>query len=95
MDKEISIKNKMTASERFRRYLAGEAVDRCPVIEWAPWWHLTVKRWQGEGLPENVNTVEKIQDYFGLDKCLQTMGGYFTSDTPRPQGEGRGINESE
>ena len=24
----------MTAAERFRRYLAREPVDRCPVIEW-------------------------------------------------------------
>lgn len=33
----------MTASERFAAYLAGKEVDRMPVIEWAPWWDLTVK----------------------------------------------------
>lgn len=32
----------MTASERFRRYLAGEEVDRCPAIKWAPWWNMTL-----------------------------------------------------
>ena len=46
----------ITASERFRKYLAGEPVDRCPCIEWAPWWKLTVERWKDEGLPENLNT---------------------------------------
>ena len=35
----------MTAAERFRAYLKGEALDRAPMIEWAPWWHLTVNRW--------------------------------------------------
>ena len=30
---------KLTASERFARYLAGQSVDRMPAIEWAPWWH--------------------------------------------------------
>ena len=85
----------MTASERFRKYLAGETVDRCPAIEWAPWWRLTVERWHGEGLPEELRTVEQIQEFFGLDKCLQTHGRYRTSSTPRSPGEGIGIIEDE
>ena len=48
----------MTASERFRRFLAGEPVDRSPAIEWAPWWHLTVERAQTAPLflylPESI-----------------------------------------
>jgi hypothetical protein len=70
-------------------------VDRCPAIEWAPWWHLTVERWRGEGLPPEADTTEKIQDFFGLDKCLQTHGSYRTAATPSPAGEGLGIMESE
>lgn len=85
----------MTASERFRKYLSGEPVDRCPAIEWAPWWHLTVNRWRGEGLPEEAKTVEAIQEYFGLDKCIQTHGPYRTAATPPRPGEGLGIMEDE
>lgn len=85
----------MTASERFRKYLAGEPVDRCPAIEWAPWWHLTVNRWHEEGLPSDRNTVEEIQDYFGLDKCLQTGVSYRTPATPPTPGHGLGIVEDE
>lgn len=86
---------KMTSSERFRKFLAGEAVDRCPCVEWAPWWHLTVNRWRGEGLPDTADTDESIQDFFGLEKCLQTMVRCRTAATPPYPGEGLGIMEDE
>ena len=85
----------MTASERFRKYLAGEPVDRCPAIEWASWWKLTVERWRDDGLPAEVDTREKIQDYFGLDKCLQIWAKCRTKSTPKPAGDGLGIIEDE
>ena len=85
----------MTASERFRRYLSGQPVDRAPAIEWAPWWHLTVNRWHTEGLPAECASVEAIQDYFGLDKCLQTGVSYHTAATPPVPGQGLGIVEDE
>ena len=85
----------MTAAERFKKYLAGEPVDRCPAIEWAPWWNLTVDRWRGEGLPDSADTNERIQDYFGLDKCLHIWVSYKTADTPKPAGHGLGIMEDE
>ena len=85
----------MTASERFKKYLSGETVDRCPVIEWAPWWKLTKERWKSEGLPESADTVEAIQEYFGLDKCLQYGIGCRTKDTPKEPGHGLGIIKNE
>ena len=85
----------MTASERFRRYLAGESVDRAPAVEWAPWWRLTVERWRGEGLPDEAKSVEDIQEFFGLDKCLQKYVTCHTAKTPRPAGHGQGIMEDE
>jgi len=51
----------MTTHERVRRVYAGEIPDRVPFWD-SPWEH-TVKRWQAEGLPEDVSWV----DYFGLD----------------------------
>ena len=87
---------KLTASERFARYLAGQSVDRMPAIEWAPWWHLTLGRWYGEGLPAECAGVEAIQDYFGLDKCLQTGVSYFTPASPAViPGSGVGCMEDE
>ena len=41
----MSIIMSMSASERFARYLSGKEIDRMPVIEWAPGWHLTLNRW--------------------------------------------------
>ena len=85
----------MTASERFQKYLRGEPVDRCPAIEWAPWWKLTVERWHEDGMPRNIQTTEDIQAYFGLDKCLQTNVGYRTDKTPKNPGHGLGIMQDE
>ena len=85
----------MTASERFAAYLAGKPVDHAPAIEWAPWWKLTVDRWHTEGLPAELVTVEGIQEYFGLDKCLQSSVSYRTKETPRPVSYGVGIMKDE
>ena len=85
----------MTASERFQRYLSGQPVDRCPAIEWAPWWQLTTKRWHEEGLPADCDSVEDIQGFFGLDKCIQTNRCCRTAATPGAPGHGLGIMENE
>jgi len=85
----------MTSPERFRKYLAGEPVDRCPAFEWAAWWELTVERWRSEGLPDNVVGDAAIQEYFGLDKFIRTYGSYRTAATPRKPAEGLGIMEDE
>ncbi len=85
----------LTASERFARYIRREPVDRAPVIEWAPWWHLTVDRWLADGLPPEVAGYEALQGYFGLDKCLQTSVVPRTAATPTPAGNGLGIMEDE
>ncbi len=85
----------MTASERFAAYLAGRPVDRAPAIEWAPWWHLTVERWLKDGLPPEAAGGEALQEYFGLDKCLQTSVTCRTKETPSPASYGTGILEDE
>lgn len=60
-----------TVRSRFHKVMAGEMpADRLPVIEWATWWDLTVKRWQSEGLPAELDK-EGIKRYFGLDVDYQ------------------------
>ena len=84
----------MTASERIGKLIRGKEIDRLPVMEWAPWWHLTVARWISEGLPrENAGYVE-LQDYFGLDKCIQTYFPVRTAMTPAAVPHGTGIMKS-
>lgn len=56
-----------TVRSRFQKVFRGEKpADRLPKIEWAMWWHLTVERWQSEGLPKNLDTIG-IKRHFGLD----------------------------
>lgn len=56
----------MNISERIRKTLNFESVDRLPVMEWAPWWKLTLDRWHAEGLLEFSDLNESYR-YFGLD----------------------------
>lgn len=85
----------MTASERFRNYLSGKPVDRVPVIEWAPWWHLTVNHWLEEGLPREHAGYLELQSYYGLDRCHQTNITCKKAGLPEPPGFGLGIMEDE
>lgn len=56
----------MTSRERFHALMNFQPVDRLPVIEWASWWDLTLRRWQDEGLPSGLDR-QGIYRYFGMD----------------------------
>jgi hypothetical protein len=81
----------MNAGERVRNLIKGKSIDRLPVLEWAPWWDLTIKRWKQEGLPQNLSSVRDIQLWFGLDACVQTYFGVRSKDTPKAPSHGAGI----
>jgi len=53
----------MTIRDRCRAVLNFEPFDRLPMLEWAPFWTLTVERWQSEGLPKDVDLTK----HFGLE----------------------------
>lgn len=62
----------MTNRERFQKVLSFEKPDdRLPVTEWATWWDKTIVRWQGEGLPTDLEMPNGICDYLGLDSMRQ------------------------
>ncbi len=86
-------KKELTAGERFRRFVKGESVDRLPMLEWAPWWDQTVRRWQGEGLDKSLDALG-VQRYFGMDGCLQTYFTWRTPQTPHAPQHGHGIIKS-
>ena len=88
----------MTTRERFHNVLNFQPVDRIPMLEWAPWWDLTVQRWQGEGLKiqqqEGLWENESLEVQFGLDLHMQSWIGFFTDKTPKARSHGAPIIES-
>ncbi len=84
----------MNAKDRFRAVCRGEKYDRLPIMEWAPWWDQTIRRWHEEGLPKDLDTIG-IQQYFGLDASLQVHFGIFKPGCPQAKSHGAGIIKDE
>jgi len=61
----------MKTNERFKKLMSFEAVDRQPVVEWAPYWDKTVDRWHQEGLSADLTEPSEIRRHFELDRYLQ------------------------
>ncbi len=81
----------LTHRRRFARVLSFQEVDRLPVVEWAPWWNQTIRRWRGEGLPGHLEDPVDIQRHLGLDPIRQIWVGAHGPRTPRPPRHGAGI----
>ena len=88
----------MNLRERFHNLMNFQPVDRIPMIEWAPWWHLTTDRWKREGLvvelQEGLWENESLELQFGLDLHMQSWIGCFTDKTPRAASFGAPIVQS-
>ena len=84
----------MNAGERIYNVIRGKKVDRLPIIEWAPFWHLTWERWCKDGLNLPYNIFE-MQRHLGLDGCIQTYFPATGPDTPHPAYHGAGILKTE
>jgi len=89
---EVSV---LTSKERIEALLNFQKVDRLPVIEWAPYWDLTIKRWRTEGMPDSAQTFEEIREYFELDKMLDIWGSVRGPGCPAPSGHGQPIVSNE
>ena len=78
----------MTTRERFLFVLSGKIPDdRFPMVEWAPWWSATKRRWESEGFPQNLSYEESLL-YFGLDE----LHGIYCAPALTPaQEHGKGI----
>ncbi len=59
----------MTPRERFVRCMHFQTVDRVPHMEFG-FWTETMARWHRQGLPEQYDSHESIERYFG---CMQTV----------------------
>ena len=71
----------MTAHERMVNLFKGKEIDRLPMLEWAPWWGVTIDRWYKEGLQCERDNLE-IQKYFGLDKLKLFSVVPYAKDWP-------------
>ena len=62
-------KGQLTERERWLRVFREGHADRIPDIEFG-YWHETVQRWHGEGLPERFDDAygRDLEVYFGLDR---------------------------
>ena len=85
----------MNTRERFHAIADFKPFDRLPVIEWAPWWDLTLERWYKEGLPENITDRYEICKYFDLDIYKQDWIAPYSKDCPEPSTHGEGLIETE
>lgn len=64
----------MTTRKRFGQVFSlVPPVDRLPMVEWAAWWDLTIRRWKDEGMPPELDWEGSLR-YFGLDPLL-LLGG--------------------
>jgi uroporphyrinogen decarboxylase len=71
----------MTPRERFLKVLSFEPVDRIPLMDFG-YWEETIANWHREGLPDNVNTTNEVEDYFGLDRGFETNSINYWTNVP-------------
>jgi len=79
----------MTTRERCRAVLNFQPFDRLPLLEWAPFWNLTLDRWHAEGLPQDVD----LNKHFGLEWYPRDWLGAGSHLCPKPE-DGRPLISS-
>ena len=79
--------HEMTKRERFQAVMNFQPFDRLPMIEWAPFWTLTVERWRSEGLPKDCDPYK----HFGLEFYPRDWVCGRSMDVPQPESHGAGI----
>ena len=84
----------MNTRERLQAVLNFQSFDRLPVVEWAPWWGLTLDRWHAESMPASVNTNRGGGEHFGLDVWIQDGASLFKNNPPLPLESGGYVTES-
>jgi hypothetical protein len=81
---------RMTTRERFLAVLNFQPVDRLPLVEWAAWWDETIRRWQNEGLPAELDWEGQLR-HFGLDVMGMVAAWPCGPDCPGPAHHGAGL----
>jgi len=74
----------MTNRERFKKIMNFEKVDRMPMYEWAPYWHLSIDRWISEGLDISGLQYGEVGQKLGLDLLSQIFITNKSDTYPHP-----------
>lgn len=61
----------MTPGERFMRTLSFQSVDRIPCMDFG-YWRMTIENWHKQGLPQEIDSTEDVEAYFGCDRGFET-----------------------
>lgn len=84
----------MTNRERFHAALNGvRTADRLPTVEWAPWWDITQRAWEQQGLPAGLTNLE-VNEYWGLDLMQQVCINHKSPQLPAPAHNGAPVVHS-
>ncbi|RHP31227.1 uroporphyrinogen decarboxylase family protein [Lachnotalea sp. AF33-28] len=84
----------MTNRERFHAALNGvRTADRLPTVEWAPWWDITQRAWEQQGLPAGLTNLE-VNEYWGLDLLQQVCINHKSPKLPAPAHNGAPVVHS-
>ena len=86
----------MTKREIFDTYFINnnkKAVPRMPMVEFAPYWDLTLENWYKEGLDRSI-PLDRMQEHLGLDPLLY-LGIIPLGDVSMPKENGAPIITSE
>jgi uroporphyrinogen decarboxylase len=76
------MKETMTPGERFLKAISFESVDRIPMMDFG-YWGETIENWHKQGLPDDVNSTEEVEAYFGLDRGFETnLVNYWGDNGP-------------
>lgn len=73
----------MTNRERWQNIFHFKDVDRIFNMEFG-WWTDTLKRWHNEGLPVDIDTIQKGDIFFGFDRTVSvpvSLGLYPSFET--------------
>ncbi|MFA6472100.1 MAG: uroporphyrinogen decarboxylase family protein [Candidatus Latescibacterota bacterium] len=77
----------MTSIERFNRCMHFQAIDHVPDMEFS-FWDETIRLWEKKGIPEGLDTHQKRELYFGLERRFKvpTDLNLFPTQTVREAG---------
>jgi hypothetical protein len=77
----------MTSRERFHRCMHFQTIDHVPDMEFS-YWDETIRLWEKEGIPGGLDTHQKRELYFGLERRfkLPVEVNFFPLETIRETG---------
>ncbi len=86
----------MNARQLFDEYFirGNRRIERMPMIEYAPYWDLTIEAWHEQGIDPTMDP-DRVQKYMGLDPLWYTSVDPTDEGFPYPATHGGSVINSE